>query len=100
MKFSQRRRQRGANGRKCRVLFEHDKSASLARVGNAKRRRSQSITQPINNATLFRMDEKWSFYRNKKRQIWLWQAIDHDSGETVAFWFGTRKHLDKFVRVA
>jgi insertion element IS1 protein InsB len=43
------------------------------------------------------MDEQWSFYNDKSHQIWLWWAIDHESGEVIAFWFGTREHcnLDK-----
>jgi IS1 family transposase len=38
------------------------------------------------------MDEMWSFYHDKKHQIWLWRAIDHYSGEVVTFWFGSRGH--------
>ena len=38
------------------------------------------------------MDEMWSFYHDKKHQIWLWWAIDHNSGEPLAFRFGTREH--------
>jgi len=43
------------------------------------------------------MDEMWSFYGDKHHQIWLWWAIDHDTGVVVAFWFGSREHknLDK-----
>ena len=45
------------------------------------------------------MDEMWSFVRDKAHQIWLWWAIDHDTGEVVAYWFGTREHknLDKLI---
>jgi insertion element IS1 protein InsB len=45
------------------------------------------------------MDEMWSFYHDKKHQIRLWQAVDHETGEAVAFWFGTREHknLDKLL---
>jgi insertion element IS1 protein InsB len=47
------------------------------------------------------MDEMWSFYHNKKRQIWLWQAVGHESGEVIAFWFGTGEHknLDKPLKL-
>ena len=47
------------------------------------------------------MDEMWSFYQDKKHQIWLWWAIDHESGEVIAFWFGTREHknLDKLLEL-
>ena len=29
---------------------------------------------------------------DKEHQIWLWWAIDHDTDEVIAFWFGTREH--------
>jgi insertion element IS1 protein InsB len=47
------------------------------------------------------MDEMWSFYHSKKHQIWLWWAIDHDTGEAVAYWFGSREHgnLDKLLEL-
>jgi len=40
------------------------------------------------------MDEMWSFYHDKQHQIWLWWAMDHDTGEAVAFWFGSREHCN------
>jgi len=33
----------------------------------------------------------WSFVGDKSNQRWLWLAIDHHTGETVAFVFGRRK---------
>jgi IS1 family transposase/transposase-like protein len=47
------------------------------------------------------MDEMWSFYHDKEHQIWLWWAIDHDSGEVIAYWFGTREHknLDELKKL-
>jgi insertion element IS1 protein InsB len=47
------------------------------------------------------MDEMWSFYHDKKHQIWLWWAIDHESGTAIAFWFGTREHenLDRLLEL-
>ena len=47
------------------------------------------------------MDEMWSFYGDKSHQIWLWWAIDHDTGDVVAYWFGTREHknLDKLIEL-
>ena len=47
------------------------------------------------------MDEMWSFYHDKKHQLWLWWAIDHETGEVIAFWFGTREHknLDKLLEL-
>ena len=42
------------------------------------------------------MDERWSFYGDKKHQIWLWWAIDHDTGEVIAY---SREHynLDELI---
>ena len=37
------------------------------------------------------MDEMWSFVGSKKHQRWLWHAIDHVSGKTLAYVFGPRK---------
>lgn len=37
------------------------------------------------------VDELWSFVKNKKNQRWLWYAIDHDTGEILAYTFAKRK---------
>jgi len=37
------------------------------------------------------MDEMWSFVHDKKQQCWLWHAIDHATGEVLAYTFGRRK---------
>ena len=38
------------------------------------------------------MDEMWSFVGDKSQQCWLWWVIDHNTGEPIAFCFGTREH--------
>jgi insertion element IS1 protein InsB len=38
------------------------------------------------------MDEMWSHAHNKKHQCWLWHAIDHQTGEVLAYTFGTREY--------
>jgi insertion element IS1 protein InsB len=38
------------------------------------------------------MEEMWSFVGEKSRRYWLWWAIDHNTGEPLAFHFGTREH--------
>jgi len=43
------------------------------------------------NAIDVELDEMWSFVGDKSNQRWLWLAIDHNTGETVAFVFGKRK---------
>ena len=36
------------------------------------------------------LDEMWSYVGNKEHPRWLWHAIDHDSGEILAYAFGER----------
>ena len=45
------------------------------------------------------IDEMWSFYGDKKHQIWLWWAVDHDTNIPLAYTFGTREHkyLDELL---
>ena len=38
------------------------------------------------------MDEMWSYVHDKSHQCWLWHAIDHQTGEVLAYTFGTREH--------
>ena len=47
------------------------------------------------------MDEMWSYYHDKKQQIWLWWAIDHATNIPIAYTFGTRKHkyLDELLEL-
>ena len=35
------------------------------------------------------MDEMWSFVGSKKQQRWLWHAIDHQTGDILAFHYRT-----------
>lgn len=36
------------------------------------------------------IDEMWSFVQNKENQRWLWHAIDHATGQVLAYVLGTR----------
>jgi len=38
------------------------------------------------------MDEMWGRVHCKKTPCWLWHAINHDTGEIIAYVFGTREH--------
>ena len=46
-------------------------------------------------------DEMWSYIQNKKNQCWLWHAIDHKSGEILAYTFGSweDKVLDELLKL-
>lgn len=37
------------------------------------------------------MDEMWSFVGSKQHQRWLWHAIDHQSGEVLAYVLATHE---------
>jgi insertion element IS1 protein InsB len=37
------------------------------------------------------VDEMWSFVRKKKEPRWLWHALDHRTGQVLAYVFGRRK---------
>ncbi len=43
---------------------------------------SVAIVQRVEEAEL---DEMWSFVGSKKYQRWLWQAIDHQTGQILAY---------------
>ncbi len=38
------------------------------------------------------MDEIWSYYHDKSQQEWLWWAINYNTGEPLAYCFGTREY--------
>jgi IS1 transposase len=37
------------------------------------------------------IDEMWSYVGKKKVPRWLWHAIDHHTGQVLAYVFGRRK---------
>jgi insertion element IS1 protein InsB len=37
------------------------------------------------------VDEMWSFVGKKKAPRWLWHALDHRTGEILAYVFGRRE---------
>ena len=42
------------------------------------------------------MDEMWSFVGSKSQQRRLWHAIDHHTGQILAYVFGTREGVRLF----
>jgi IS1 family transposase/transposase-like protein len=52
---------------------------------------------PVNQVDV-ELDEMWSFVGDKSNQRWLWLAIDHNTGATIAFVFGRRKD-DVFLKL-
>lgn len=44
------------------------------------------------------LDEMWSFVNSKKEQRWLWHAINHDTGEILAYVLSGHKD-EAFLRL-
>ena len=45
----------------------------------------QNLEVVVQRAGEAEMDEMWSFVGNKKQERWLWHAIDHQTGEILAY---------------
>jgi IS1 family transposase/transposase-like protein len=60
---------------------------------------NEGITVEFVSVNEVEMDEMWSFVGDKSHQYWLWWAIDHSTGEPLAFHFGTREYenLDELL---
>ena len=48
------------------------------------------------------MDEMWSYVNDKSQQYWLWWVIDHNTGEPLAYTFGSREsaNLDELRKIS
>jgi insertion element IS1 protein InsB len=44
-----------------------------------------------NRAEQAEVDEMWGFVGSKRQQRWLWHAIDHHTGQTLAYVCGARE---------
>ncbi len=51
----------------------------------------ENIEAEVLKAEAAEADEMWSFVGNKCNQRWLWHAIDHETGEVLAYTFGDHK---------
>ena len=62
-------------------------------------KRNETIEVDFVKVDEVEMDEMWSYVHDKSQQYWLWWAIDHNTGEPLAFCFGTReyKYLDELL---
>jgi len=58
-----------------------------------KRLQASEITVHIHKVEDAELDEMWSYVGQKKKQRWLWHAIDHTTGAVLAYVFGDRKDI-------
>ena len=52
---------------------------------------THQITVEIQRVDEAELDEMWSYVGNKSNPRWLWHAIDHASGQVLAYVMGDRK---------
>jgi insertion element IS1 protein InsB len=57
-------------------------------LGPAKEGSSPAVV--IHKVKEAELDEMWSFVGSKKHPRWLWEALDHQTGQIVAYTFGRR----------
>ncbi len=60
-----------------------------------EREGSPSRTVDLIKVEKVEADEMWSFIGNKQNQRWLWHAIDHETGEVLAYVIG--QHQDSVL---
>ena len=55
----------------------------------------------VSNVISAEMDEMWSFCHDKRNQIWLWWAVDHETNTPLAYVFDIReyKYLDELLQL-
>jgi IS1 family transposase/transposase-like protein len=76
------------------VLRELKKKATVLETVNTSLLRTLNpaeVAWDLERAGEAEVDEMWSFVGNKGNPRWLWHAIDHHTGEVLAYVFGRRK---------
>jgi insertion element IS1 protein InsB len=71
-----------------RVLYPENVEVEVCRAEELDRRRG--LTSEL--------DEMWSYVRCKANPRWLWHAIDHHTGQVLAYVFGRRQD-DVFLKL-
>jgi insertion element IS1 protein InsB len=69
------------------------KESSLQHVneGLLQRLDTEQVQVIVHKVEAAEVDEMWSFVGSKNKQRWLWHAIDHRTGQVLAYVFGARK---------
>src|SRR4030095_3486988 len=69
------------------------KESSLQQVneGLLQRLDAEPVQVIVHKVEAAEVDEMWSFVGSKSQQRWLWHAIDHYTGQVLAYVFGTRE---------
>jgi insertion element IS1 protein InsB len=46
--------------------------------------------EPTGNAIILELDEMWHYLKNKRRKLWIWKALDPDTGQLLDWECGRR----------
>jgi len=70
-----------------------NKESALQHVNEGLLRRMdpEQVAVIVHKVEDAEVDEMWSFVGSKSQQRWLWHAIDHYTGQVLAYVFGTRE---------
>ena len=73
--------------------YPRKKDAGLQQVneGLLQRIDAEQVQVIVHKVEAAEVDEMWSFVGSKCQQRWLWHAIDHHTGQVLAYVFGTRE---------
>jgi hypothetical protein len=75
------------------VISELKKETKIENVNYSllQELKSEDIQVEIVQVNEAEIDEMWSLVKRKNNQRWLWQAINHATGDVLAYVFGERK---------
>jgi insertion element IS1 protein InsB len=70
-----------------------NKESALQQVneGLLRRMEPEQVAVIVHKVEDAEVDEMWSFVGSKSQQRWLWHAIDHCTGQVLAYVFGRRE---------
>ena len=60
-------------------------------AGLLQRLDAEQVQVIVHKVEAAEVDEMWSFVGSKRQQRWLWHAIDHHTGQVLAYVFGPRE---------
>jgi insertion element IS1 protein InsB len=73
------------------TLKKKESSLQPVNEGLLQRLDAEQVQVIVHKVEAAEVDEMWSFVGSKSQQRWLWHAIDHYTGQVLAYVFGTRE---------
>jgi insertion element IS1 protein InsB len=72
-------------------LKKKESSLQHVNAGLLQRLDTEQVQVIVHKVEAAEVDEMWSCVGSKNKQRWLWHAIDHRTGQVLAYVFGARK---------